>query len=101
MASVILEGHIKGLFTQKKKMEIRPMFLVLVIYATKGLNAVCKNVSKILLFFPFLYLELSEVLWEMVFKNALKITGVLGIAAVFVIFTVWAGTHNILLFLLN
>ncbi|CAB4019712.1 V-type proton ATPase 116 kDa subunit a-like [Paramuricea clavata] len=34
--------------------------------------------------------ELSEVLWNMVFTRALSVSGPLGIAAVFAIFTVWA-----------
>lgn len=35
--------------------------------------------------------QLSEVLWSMVFHIALKMSGVVGAVAVFVIFSAWAG----------
>lgn len=39
-------------------------------------------------------LELSEVLWEMVFENALKMSGIVGIFAVFLVFAFWAGMYK-------
>ena len=37
------------------------------------------------------WVELSEVLWNMVFSRALSFSGGIGIVTVFAIFTVWAG----------
>ena len=39
----------------------------------------------------FLPIELSEVLWNMVFKMAFKMSGVIGFVAVFALFASWAG----------
>ena len=35
--------------------------------------------------------ELSEVLWNMVFSLALRVSGAAGVFAVFALFTAWAG----------